>query len=66
MMDAAITREKQLKNRRRAWKLILIEAADPRWSDLAEEMGFGLLTVILTFVGMTVRNRAIGVTPSSG
>ncbi|WP_336959869.1 GIY-YIG nuclease family protein [Sphingobium aquiterrae] len=39
-MEAAIVREKQLKNWRRAWKLDLIETANPRWRDLAEDLGF--------------------------
>jgi putative endonuclease len=33
-MYAAITREKQIKNWRRAWKLGLIEASNPDWLDL--------------------------------
>jgi putative endonuclease len=39
-MEAAIVREKQLNNWRRKWKLDLIEAANPRWRDLAEDLGF--------------------------
>ncbi|MBA2960566.1 MULTISPECIES: GIY-YIG nuclease family protein [Ramlibacter] len=31
---AAIAREKQLKNWKRAWKVALIEAANPTWRDL--------------------------------
>jgi putative endonuclease len=34
-IEAAISREKQLKNWRREWKLNLIEAANPEWSDLS-------------------------------
>jgi putative endonuclease len=33
-MDAAIAREKQLKDWHRAWKLRLIEQFNPRWRDL--------------------------------
>ncbi len=33
-IEAAITREKQLKEWRRAWKLRLIEAVNPNWDDL--------------------------------
>ena len=39
-METAILREKQLKAWRRAWKLELIEADNPRWRDLAEDFGF--------------------------
>ncbi|MFC3175289.1 GIY-YIG nuclease family protein [Novosphingobium bradum] len=35
-IDQAIAREKQLKNWQRAWKIELIEAANPEWTDLAE------------------------------
>lgn len=33
-MDAAITREKQLKHWQRVWKIALIEKNNPDWSDL--------------------------------
>ena len=33
-MNAAITREKQLKKWNRSWKLELIEAMNPNWDDL--------------------------------
>ena len=33
-MDAAITREKQLKKWRRSWKMELIEKENPLWHDL--------------------------------
>ncbi|MBI5900984.1 MAG: GIY-YIG nuclease family protein [Rhodocyclales bacterium] len=33
-MDSAIAREKTLKGWRRAWKLDLIEEANPAWRDL--------------------------------
>ena len=39
-MDSAITREKRIKKWNRAWKLELIEAANPEWRDIAEELGF--------------------------
>ncbi|HTU12357.1 MAG TPA: GIY-YIG nuclease family protein [Allosphingosinicella sp.] len=42
-MDAAIAREKQLKRWHRPWKLNLIEADNPRWIDLAVDMGFARL-----------------------
>lgn len=37
-MDAAITREKQLKKWNRAWKLRLIEERNPQWCDLWSEI----------------------------
>jgi putative endonuclease len=42
-MEAAIRREKQLKNWRREWKVALFEKGNPMWRDLAEELGFGSL-----------------------
>ena len=36
-VDVAITREKQLKKWKRAWKLRLIESANPEWNDLYRE-----------------------------
>lgn len=39
-MVSAITREKQLKNWRREWKLNLIELDNPDWDDLALGLGF--------------------------
>ena len=35
-MADAITREKRLKNWRRAWKIELVEKENPRWRDLYE------------------------------
>lgn len=37
-MDAAILREGQLKKWNRAWKLRLIEASNPLWRDLYNEI----------------------------
>jgi len=37
-MLAAITREKQIKNWTRRWKLDLIEKHNPNWRDLYEEI----------------------------
>jgi len=37
-MVVAITREKQLKKWNRAWKIELIESANPEWRDLWEEL----------------------------
>ena len=38
-MDAAISREKQLKRWHRPWKINLIEATNPDWRDLALDYG---------------------------
>lgn len=38
-MEAAIVREKQLKEWRRAWKIELIEARNEHWDDLAVGLG---------------------------
>jgi putative endonuclease len=37
-IEAAITREKQMKKWRRAWKIRQIEAANPYWNDLYEDL----------------------------
>jgi putative endonuclease len=37
-MDAAITREKQIKAWRRAWKIELIESVNPDWLDLHDKI----------------------------
>ena len=37
-MESAIRREKSMKKWRRAWKLELIEAANPTWRDLYGEI----------------------------
>ncbi|MEL7446174.1 MAG: GIY-YIG nuclease family protein, partial [Pseudomonadota bacterium] len=39
-MESAIAREKQIKNWRRQWKINFIEEANPRWRDLACDLGF--------------------------
>jgi putative endonuclease len=36
--ESAITREKQLKKWKRAWKLKLIEKNNPKWNDLYEDI----------------------------
>lgn len=42
-MEHAITREKQIKKWNRAWKIRLIEEANPDWRDLAVDLGFDAL-----------------------
>ncbi|MEO7634261.1 MAG: GIY-YIG nuclease family protein [Sphingomicrobium sp.] len=42
-MESAIIREKRVKKWNRAWKLALIEVANPDWRDLAEDIGFAPL-----------------------
>jgi len=37
-IDDALRREKMLKTWKRAWKIELIEAANPQWRDLWEQM----------------------------
>jgi putative endonuclease len=36
--EGAITRERQMKKWNRDWKLKIIEAVNPRWSDLYESL----------------------------
>ena len=36
--ESAITREKQMKKWRRAWKIELIENSNPEWRDLYDEI----------------------------
>ena len=43
-MEAAIVREKRLKEWRRAWKIELIEARNEHWDDLAIGLGLPPLT----------------------
>ena len=42
-MDAAIRREKQIKQWQRAWKIRLIEGMNPEWIDLFDERNGDLL-----------------------
>ena len=44
-MEAAIQREKRIKNWNRAWKIGLIEDGNPDWRDLAVDFGFEPLRV---------------------
>lgn len=37
-MESAIAREKAIKEWKRAWKLELIETANPQWQDLYDEI----------------------------
>ena len=37
-MESAIVREKTIKGWKRAWKIALIEKANPQWHDLYEEL----------------------------
>jgi putative endonuclease len=37
-MEAAIVREKQIKEWRRAWKVELIESMNPEWRDLYNDL----------------------------
>jgi len=43
MMEAAILREKRLKEWQRAWKVDLIEARNEQWDDLAIGLGMARL-----------------------
>jgi putative endonuclease len=44
-MEAAIAREKQLKNWHRQWKVNHVTASNPTWRDLAEDLGFPPLEI---------------------
>lgn len=37
-VEAAIAREKQIKNWKRAWKIALIEESNPQWRNLYPEL----------------------------
>jgi putative endonuclease len=39
--EAAIQREKQIKEWKRAWKIRLIQESNPNWDDLAPGLGVG-------------------------
>ena len=41
-IEAAIKREKQLKNWKRQWKVELIESMNKEWKDLAEYIDIGI------------------------
>jgi putative endonuclease len=47
-VESAIQREKRIKKWNRQWKINLIEAANPDWSDLAIAFGFDLLPSLRT------------------
>ena len=38
-MDAALLRERQIKEWQRAWKIRLVESMNPNWDDLFEGLG---------------------------
>ena len=42
--ESAITREKQMKKWRRAWKIKLIEDSNPEWKDLFDEINASEVT----------------------
>ena len=44
-MEAAIAREKRLKNWHRQWKVNHVTATNPAWRDLVEDLGFPPLEV---------------------
>lgn len=46
-VNEAIRREKRIKGWNRAWKIALIEAGNPAWRDLAEEMGLEPLRTVI-------------------
>ena len=50
-IQEALLREKQLKKWNRAWKIELIEKANPKWEDLYDK----LFVQIPIFMGMTVK-----------
>ena len=40
-MESAIAREKAIKEWKRAWKIALIEKANPEWQDLYDRLSDG-------------------------
>jgi putative endonuclease len=48
-MEAAITREKQLKKWNRLWKIRLIESANPEWLDLFDRRNGTILDLPADF-----------------
>ena len=50
-MVSAITREKQLKNWHRPWKINLINEANPHWADLAVGLGLPPLALSMAHDG---------------
>ena len=52
-MEAAIVREKRLKEWRRAWKIELIEAQNEDWGDLGVGLGLAPLPPVPTKESMT-------------
>lgn len=59
-VNEAIRREKRIKGWNRAWKIAMIEAGNPAWRDLAEEMGLGpVSTVIPAKAGTQIGHGAL-------
>src|SRR5262245_48253858 len=56
--EAAIRREKQIKEWQRMWKIELIERMNPGWDDLAIPLGFNPLLEIPASAGMTAPRKA--------
>ena len=38
-LAGALLRERQMKSWRRAWKIVLVERANPQWEDLTDTIG---------------------------
>ena len=52
-IEAAITREKQMKKWNRAWKVRLIEEDNPNWDDVYEKIAMPRVYWMPAFAGMT-------------